>query len=343
MEKSHEKILDDFKSDLKRTINLSCLLPHLVRRKLLTSKEEQELKNQTKTAHDANSEFLDILKTKGSRAFSLFLETLRDEDEHMGHDDLFKKLSAADCNDQETFNMLVASQQPPDGIRHSASEPGTRHESKEVSPSHSPKTKSRSHGKTKSYRRISSTSELGTQSTAIEKCLESITQRLVQLEKAVNDNRFELDRLNNTYQRLLTTVSARNVRPDSRDSITGSSGAEADCESGGSETSLMQTSRSRRKPWTKKKPTMSTVDSQSELESVHSAYEETSATGINDTTSEMTWTLPPILPATPSYKVSVLNYDIFSIALMLLVHVLYNDGVRNYTCLCACMCNSYLI
>ena len=86
-------ILDEFATDLKSSLNLSYLLPHLMKRKLLTTKEEHRLKNQTKTDHDNNCEFIDYLKTKGSCAFDLFLSALRDETEHLGHVDLYKRMS----------------------------------------------------------------------------------------------------------------------------------------------------------------------------------------------------------------------------------------------------------
>ena len=55
--------------------------------------EEHKLKNQAKTDHDNNSEFLDYLKPKGSCAFALFLAVLRDETEHLGHVDLCERMS----------------------------------------------------------------------------------------------------------------------------------------------------------------------------------------------------------------------------------------------------------
>ena len=81
------KILEEFAQDLRSSLNLTCLLPHLMKRRLLTASEEQKLKNQVKTDLDINSEFLDCLKTKGSRAFALFLAALREEKEHLGHVD----------------------------------------------------------------------------------------------------------------------------------------------------------------------------------------------------------------------------------------------------------------
>lgn len=94
MEKEQEMVLDEFAPDLKSSLNLPCLLPHLMQRKLLTASEERRLKSgQAKTDRDINSEFIDYLKTKGSRAFPLFLESLKDEDEHLGHADLWERMS----------------------------------------------------------------------------------------------------------------------------------------------------------------------------------------------------------------------------------------------------------
>ena len=93
MEGKQKVILDEFATDLKSSLNLTYLLPHLMKRKLLTTKEEHRLKNEAKTDHDNNCEFIDYLKTKGSRAFDLFLAALRDETEHLGHVDLYKRMS----------------------------------------------------------------------------------------------------------------------------------------------------------------------------------------------------------------------------------------------------------
>ena len=96
MEKRHEQILTDFAQELKSTLNLPCLLPGVIKRKLLTNGEVAQLKHPNKPNLEKNYEFLNILKTKGSKAFVKFLEALQEEDQHLGHEDLYAKLSSAD-------------------------------------------------------------------------------------------------------------------------------------------------------------------------------------------------------------------------------------------------------
>lgn len=98
MEYQHEQILSKFEQQLKATLNLSYLLPSLVNRELITPEEEASLKLPSKSYLEKNSEFLSIIKAKGPRAFDKFLEALADEDQHLGHRDLYSKLSNADRN-----------------------------------------------------------------------------------------------------------------------------------------------------------------------------------------------------------------------------------------------------
>lgn len=138
MEKRHLEVLDEFTTDLKSSLNLSYLLPHLMKRKLLTTSEEHKLKNQAKSDHDNNGEFLDYLKTKGSRAFPLFLAALREETEHLGHVDLCERISqrARQAGIQIMFEALPETMENSLSLgvgsthhSHSMSEPATRRES----------------------------------------------------------------------------------------------------------------------------------------------------------------------------------------------------------------------
>ena len=90
-----EKVLDEFASDLRSSLNLSYLLPHLMGKKLLTTSEEQRLlEERDRDTHDENNnKFICYLKTRGSHAFTLFLEALRDETEHLGHVNLYERMS----------------------------------------------------------------------------------------------------------------------------------------------------------------------------------------------------------------------------------------------------------
>lgn len=96
MDKRHEQILNDFEQELKWTLNLSYLMSNLVKRKLLTEDEVAQLKHPNKINSEKNGEFLNILKTKGSKAFPRFLEALKEEEQHLGHEDLYDKLMDAD-------------------------------------------------------------------------------------------------------------------------------------------------------------------------------------------------------------------------------------------------------
>ena len=109
MERRHEHILNEFGQDLKTTLNLSYLLDGLVKRKLLTDKEGAQLRLPSKSSLEKNDEFLNILKTKGSRAFAKFLEALQEEDQHLGHEDLYDKLSNADKKSTMSSNSSQSS------------------------------------------------------------------------------------------------------------------------------------------------------------------------------------------------------------------------------------------
>ena len=90
-----ENVLDEFASDLRSSLNLSYLLPHLMERKLLTTSEEQRLleERDRDTRDENNTKFICYLKARGSHAFTLFLEALRDETEHLGHVNLYERMS----------------------------------------------------------------------------------------------------------------------------------------------------------------------------------------------------------------------------------------------------------
>ena len=103
MDYYHENILSDNYEGIKKSINLSYLLPCLSRRKLLTLNETDQLQNSNKSSIEKNCEFYHILKTKGCRAFALFLEALEEEKHHKGHRSLWTKLSQADAMQHSTM------------------------------------------------------------------------------------------------------------------------------------------------------------------------------------------------------------------------------------------------
>jgi len=78
------------------------LLPHLKRRKLLTDSEAADLLSKPEPTRHDTIKFLSTLKSKGRRAFSLFTDALHDEDEHLGHSELYKKLTGIDDQQPST-------------------------------------------------------------------------------------------------------------------------------------------------------------------------------------------------------------------------------------------------
>lgn len=93
--RQHEiELLNEYEDDLIRTLNLAYLLPQLTKCKLLTSNEADQLLATGLTREDAIKKFLTTLKTKGETAFSLFIDGLRSEKEHLGHASLYKALTS---------------------------------------------------------------------------------------------------------------------------------------------------------------------------------------------------------------------------------------------------------
>ena len=92
IERRHLEVLNTCDHDLMTTLSLPFLLPHLKECKLLAEKEVASLSKPGLNPPEVNRHFLDILKSKGSRAFSLFLNALKKEDEHIGHQDLYELL-----------------------------------------------------------------------------------------------------------------------------------------------------------------------------------------------------------------------------------------------------------
>ena len=313
MEKRQIKILDDFAPDLKLSLNLTYLLPHLMKRKLLTTSEEHKLKSQAKTDHENNSEFLDYLKTKGSRAFALFLAALRDETEHLGHVDLCERMSGR----VEQAGIRITLEALPESMEsglsagvgnqlihhsHSKSEPSTRRESLDSSVG--------------SPVRFLSTAKIIDEAFTerLEKNQNCIVQKLDKIEKAVNDNRIELEKLRKVCDDLILLVQTlqRELRPNSRGSRPGSSGMEADYSSEGSDASLLSKQKSRQSARSHKnkklvhRTTWPALISQSDS-SLHSTQEEVTSTNVDNqsvlafstTTARV---LPPLVPKQPLDK-----------------------------------------
>lgn len=80
----HERIIS--------CLNVNELLPHLDKKRLLTPNERDTLDNMYTTRREKARYLLRILPGKGENGFRLFLECLRDEKHHLGHEDLVKCL-----------------------------------------------------------------------------------------------------------------------------------------------------------------------------------------------------------------------------------------------------------
>ena len=73
-------------------LNVNTLLPHLWAKGLLTPSEREMLDSMHLTPHKQARYLLKILPGKGRHGFKLFLECLRDEKDHLGHEELVKCL-----------------------------------------------------------------------------------------------------------------------------------------------------------------------------------------------------------------------------------------------------------
>ena len=184
METRHDQILTDFAQVLKKTLNLTYLLPHLLQKRLVTAEEDELLRQQNRSTLDKNNEFLRILKTKGSTAFSKFLEALNEESQHLGHEDIYNKLSQADKNwPFMQTNSLSSLQQVPavDTADNSSTSPYSEpFESRKSSPNASRKNSTSSFGA--STTGVSTASE-----TRILNALEATEKRLHDRVQCVQD------------------------------------------------------------------------------------------------------------------------------------------------------------
>lgn len=72
-------------------LNVKTLLPHLIKERLLTLDEQEQL--ESKLPYDQSRYLLRILQRKGKGGFKLFLKCLKEEKEHLGHEYLAGCLS----------------------------------------------------------------------------------------------------------------------------------------------------------------------------------------------------------------------------------------------------------
>ena len=79
-------------------LDVNTLLPHLWEKGLLTPNERDILDSMHTTPRKQARYFLKILPGKGKHGFKRFLECLRDEKYHLGHEDLVKCLDHRNCS-----------------------------------------------------------------------------------------------------------------------------------------------------------------------------------------------------------------------------------------------------
>ena len=78
-------------------LNMEALLHHLLKRDLLTQDEYEVIDRYKEMPRKQNRHFLlNVLPRKGKSGFEKFLESLKAEKEHLGHQDLFELLANAD-------------------------------------------------------------------------------------------------------------------------------------------------------------------------------------------------------------------------------------------------------
>ena len=86
-------ILQSLGSDIAITIQLPYLLPILRRKRLVTQSEFQQFSSEEKESDlKKNGKLIGIITGKGEDAFDLFIESLQEEEEHLGHSSLAKRL-----------------------------------------------------------------------------------------------------------------------------------------------------------------------------------------------------------------------------------------------------------
>ena len=78
-------LLRKFRPQLLQFLNIQALLPYLASSNLITPNEESQLSSPSKTDMDKKTLLLQIIPSKGPKAFELLLSALEDETSHEGH------------------------------------------------------------------------------------------------------------------------------------------------------------------------------------------------------------------------------------------------------------------
>ena len=86
-------VLQNLKSDITLTVQLPYLLPFLRQKRLVTETELQQLSSDGRESDsEKNGKLIRIIIGKGEEAFDLFVKALQEEQEHLGHGSLAKRL-----------------------------------------------------------------------------------------------------------------------------------------------------------------------------------------------------------------------------------------------------------
>ena len=86
-------VLQNLKSDITLTVQLPYLLPYLRQKRLVTETELQQLSSDGRESDsEKNGRLIRIIIGKGEEAFDLFVKALQEEQEHLGHSSLAKRL-----------------------------------------------------------------------------------------------------------------------------------------------------------------------------------------------------------------------------------------------------------
>lgn len=81
--------------DIIQSLNMEMLTPHLLQNNLLAIPEYQQLDAQGTPWKQSEYFVLRVLPTKGEEGFKRFLNCLKEEKEHSGHQDLFRLLKSS--------------------------------------------------------------------------------------------------------------------------------------------------------------------------------------------------------------------------------------------------------
>ena len=106
-------ILQNMQSDITLTVQLSYLLPFLRQIRLVTESECQQLSSDGRESEsEKNAKLIRIIIGKGENAFDLFVEALLEEQEHLGHNSLAKRL----LHEQSRLKAAETKPRPPEPL-----------------------------------------------------------------------------------------------------------------------------------------------------------------------------------------------------------------------------------